>query len=345
MKAVIFKGPHNYGVEDIPMPQILDREIMIKVNACGLCGSDLRTLKYGHRKIVPPHIIGHEISGEITQIGSKAQTDWKIGTSLAIAPVVYCGSCIFCRQNKYEFCENYQEIGQAWQGGFAEYIALPENVLSNGVIHPIPSSLSPIQATISEPLSACLHALDRVDFRNVHNAVVFGAGTIGCLLLQLLHNIGVEHITILDPNESRLEIARSFNPSSAIDASNPSVIERVKQITSESGVEVVFTATAAPIAQNQALEVISNGGQIVIFSGLPKDQAKLQVDFNQIHYRNLKLIGTSIYNPDHHQKAIEMIADDTIKVDRIITTYALQDFIKGSQAALDGKIIKAVFVP
>jgi len=345
MSAVIFKGPLNYGIENVPIPFISEGEVLLKVSACGLCGSDLRTLKFGHRKITPPFIIGHEVCGEIVQVGSQVSREWKVGMQFAIAPVVYCGKCIYCRQKRFELCQNYREIGQTWPGGFAEFMALPADALTNGVINPISSSVNPIQAAMSEPLAACLHALEKIDFNTVRSAAIFGSGAIGCMLLQLIRNQGVENIILIDPNDSRLKVAQIFNPDHTINTTSMDVVKEIKTYTDGVGVDAVFTATAAPTVQNQAIEASSNGGQIIVFSGLPKDQSAIQIDFNQIHYRSLRISGTSIYSPDHHRKALSFIENGKINVKDIITTYPLLDFISGAKAALNGEIIKAVFIP
>jgi len=345
MSAVIFKGPLNYGVENVPIPSVSKGEVLLKVSACGLCGSDLRTLKFGHRKISPPFIIGHEVCGEIVEVGSQVSREWKVGMQFAIAPVVFCGKCIYCRQQRFDLCQNYREIGQTWSGGFAEFMVLPTEVLNNGVINPISSSADPIQAAISEPLAACLHALEKVDCSTVRSAAIFGSGAIGCMLLQLTRNQGVKNIILIDPNDSRLEIAQIFNPDHIINTTTMDVVKEIKTYTDGVGVDAVFTATAAPTVQNQAIEASSNGGQIIVFSGLPKDQSIIQIDFNQIHYRNLRISGTSIYSSEHHKKALSFIENGTVNVKDIITTYPLLDFVSGARAALNGEIIKAVFIP
>ena len=165
------------------------------------------------------------------------------------------------------------------------------------------------------------------------------------MLLQLIRNQGVENIILIDPNDSRLKVAQIFNPDHTINTTTMDVVKEIKTHTDGVGVDAVFTATAAPTVQNQAIEASSNGGQIIVFSGLPKDQSAIQIDFNQIHYRSLRISGTSIYSPDHHRKALSLIENGKINVKDIITTYPLLDFISGAKAALNGEIIKAVFIP
>lgn len=345
MHAVIYKGPGDYTLEKMPIPSISDNAVLMKVDAVGLCGSDLRTLKFGHRKVTPPYVLGHEISGTIQVSGALVDPRWSPGMRLALAPVVYCGTCHFCRRGQFELCQHYREIGQTWPGGFADYIVLPQDALQHGIINPIPPGLDAVPAALAEPLAACLHAIDLVDLRNVHSAAIFGSGAIGCLLLQLLRNQGLHSIIIIDPNETRLHIAQHFQPSHSINASNENAVERIQSITNDVGVDLIFTATAAPVVQQQALESISKGGQIVVFAGLPKGQSVIPFDLNKVHYDCIRLIGSSIYAPHHHQEALRLIGEGQVHVERIISTYPLIEFRQGVQAAISGKIIKAVFIP
>ena len=344
MKAVIFNSPQHYQVAEVPKPEISENEILLKVTACGLCGSDLRTLKFGHRKIPPPFIIGHEVCGEVVAAGALSHK-LAIGSRVSIAPIVYCGECSYCRQQRFEFCENYREIGQTWPGGMAEYMVLQQEALAHGIVHQIPSSLSAPQAALSEPLSACLHAIDRIDFQYVQTAVIFGAGTIGCLLLQLLKTQGVSKIMMIDPNNTRLDVARSIDPDLITKTANQNTIKETKELTRQSSIDLIITATSAPIVQQQAIELAGKGCQIVVFAGLPKGQSEISVDYNKIHYECLKLIGSSIYRPQHHVRALSMIENGSIKVDPLITAFPLSEFNRGVKMAMNGEIIKAVFIP
>ena len=345
MAALRFYGPHNYQVEEIPLPQLSDQDILIKVSACGLCGSDIRTLKFGHLRITPPFTLGHEVTGEIIEVGPHADSPFNYGERIAIAPVVYCGTCGYCQNGHSEYCENYREIGQTWPGGFAEYMLIPQDALRHGVIHPIPDSLDSISATLSEPLGACLHAIDRMDLEVVRSAAIFGAGTIGCLMLQLLRDQGVKEIAVIDPNVNRLELAQKIGADFLINNRVENAAEKIKSLSSEGGVDLAITATAAPAALIQAIEIMNKGGQIIAFAGLPKKQSVLEIDMNTIHYKCLKISGSSIYAPRHHRKALDLIADGTIRVDEMVTTFPLREFRTGAEAAINGEVIKAVFLP
>lgn len=344
MKAAIYYAPNDIRVEDLPIPRLSEQPgLLLKVSACGLCGSDLRTFQFGHPRVTAPFILGHEISGAIVEIASQIQTDLKIGMRLAVAPLVFCGECAYCRQGRSQFCECYREIGQSWPGGFAEYMLIPDEALQHGVFHPIPDSLDAAHAAVAEPLSACLNAIDFVDFRAVRSAAIFGAGTIGCLLLQLLRLKGVQHITLIDPNHARLHVAGVFHPDATVNVTE--IKTNLENALGGQRFDLVFTATAAPLVQNQALNISDKGGQIVVFSGLPRGHSEITVDYNQIHYRNLRIIGSSIYAKNHHARALELILKGKVQVEELVTRFPLVDFNQGLSKALSGEIIKAVFIP
>lgn len=149
MKAVIVKPQMDFGIENVPIPQCPTGGLLLRVSACGLCGSYLRTLRSGHRKVVFHWIIGHEISGVIVETGRRYRSCWRKGDRLSVTPLVYCGQCHFCRAGRHELCEDYREIAQAWPGGFAEYLAIPEEAILHGAIRSVPEGLDMDLAAIA----------------------------------------------------------------------------------------------------------------------------------------------------------------------------------------------------
>ncbi len=166
MQALVVRAPLDYSIEKVEVPQASDGGLLLKVLACGLCGSDLRTLRSGHRKVQLPFTIGHEICAKVEDSGKAYNGPWKIGETLAVSPLVYCGKCIFCLKGDFELCIDYREIAQAWPGGFAEYMALPEEAIKRGTIQSVPEGMDPAHATIVEPLSSCVNAQEKGNVPN-----------------------------------------------------------------------------------------------------------------------------------------------------------------------------------
>jgi len=293
-----------------------------------------------------PWIIGHEISGEVVEVGAKYQGRWKEGEQLAIGPPVYCGVCDFCVNGQYEFCENYREIAQAWPGGFAEYIAIPEECVRLGSIQPVPEGLDPALAAISEPISSCVNAQDRSQVGLGDTVLIIGSGPIGCIHTSLARARGADRIFVADIVDERLKMAEAFEPDATINASETNLVEEVRRLTDGKGAEVIITATPAPIAVVQAVEMARKGGRILVFGGLPKDNSKPGVDMNIVHYNALHLIGMTIFAPRHQRIALRLMASGRIPVDKLVThRFPLSQFKQGATMALEGKVLKAVFLP
>jgi L-iditol 2-dehydrogenase len=348
MKAVVVRAPMQFDVEDVPVPErsAWRGGLLVKVEACGLCGSDLRTLRSGHRKVTFPWIIGHEIAGTVAEVGPGYYGKWQKGDMISIGPPVFCGVCDFCLNGEYELCDNYLEIAQAWPGGFADYIAIPEAAVKLGVIEYVPPGLDPAFAAVCEPVSSCLHAQDKGQVGLGDTVVIIGTGPVGCIHTSLARARGADKIFVADIADERLRLAEVFEPDATINAARVDLVEEIRRLTNGKGADVIITATPAPVAQVQAVEMARKGGRILLFGGLPKNEGKPGVDMNIVHYNALHLIGTTIFGPRHYRLAVKLVASGRIPMDRLIThRFPLADFKQGATMALDGKVLKAVFFP
>ncbi len=346
MQAVIVRAPMEFDVEEVPVPEVPAGGLVLNVKACGLCGSDLRTLRVGHRKVSFPWIIGHEICGAIAEVGPGYQGKWQKGDVISVGPLAFCGTCDFCLDGQYELCENYREIAQAWPGGFAEQVAIPEACIKLGTIELVPPGLDPGMAAIAEPISSCISAQEKGQVGLGDTVVIIGTGPIGCIHVSLARAKGADKVFVADIVDERLKLAEAFEPDALINAAKVDLVEEVHRLTNGKGADVIVTATPAPVAQVQAVEMARKGGRILLFGGLPKDNSKPGVDMNIVHYNALHLIGTTIFAPRHYRLALKLIASGRFPVDKLIThRFPLSDFKQGAMMALEGKVLKAVFIP
>ncbi|HHY56344.1 MAG TPA: alcohol dehydrogenase catalytic domain-containing protein [Chloroflexi bacterium] len=346
MKAVVVRAPMAFDVEEVPAPETPAGGLLLDVKACGLCGSDLRTLRSGHRKVTLPYIIGHEICGVVAETGPGYAGPWQVGDLLSMGPVVYCGHCDFCLEGQFELCENYREIAQAWPGGLAEQMAVPPEAIRLGVIERVPAGVDPGNAAIAEPISSCLNAQERGRVGLGDTVVIIGSGPIGCIHIALARLHGADRVIIADINAERLRLAAPFEPDAAIDVSQTDLVSEVRRLTNGKGADVIVTATPAPAAVVQAVEMARKGGRILLFGGLPKDDSKPPVDMNLVHYNALALIGATTFAPRHYRLAVKLVASNRIPVDKLIThRLPLAEFKQGAMMALEGKVLKAVFMP
>ncbi|SMP49144.1 L-iditol 2-dehydrogenase [Sphaerochaeta associata] len=346
MQAVVVENPMVFSVQQVPVPKTPRDGMLVKVEACGLCGSDLRTLRSGHKNITFPWTIGHEICGTVFEIGEACITSFEVGDRLAIGPLAYCGECEFCRAGRFELCENQREIGQQWQGGLAEYVAIDAACIKLGNIQKVPQGMQSIHAAVIEPISSCVHAQQKANVTLGDTVVIFGAGPIGCIHVALAKARGAFQVFLIDIDETRLQMAAAFGPDRLINALEVDPVETVLSMTNGTGAEVILVATPAPKASVQAVEMAKKGGRIVQFGGLPHNDSKPGIDMNLVHYRGLTILGTSTFAPSHNKIALQLVESGLIPVDKLIThVFALKDFEKGAHLALEGKVLKGVYLP
>jgi L-iditol 2-dehydrogenase len=346
MKAVVVRAPMQYGVEEVPVPDVPQGGFLLRVAACGLCGSDLRTLRVGHRKVTFPWIIGHEVCGTIVETGPGYTGPWQAGELLVVGPIAYCGACDSCQDGRHELCEDYREIAQAWPGGLAEYLAVPEPCVRLGNVRRVPEGLDAVYAAISEPVSSCVNAQERGRVGLGDTVAIIGAGPIGCIQICLARARGASKVYIADIVAERLQMAEAFGPDATIDASEQDTVAEVMRLTGGKGADVVITATPAPVASVQGVEMARKDGRILIFGGLPKGDSRPGVDMNTVHYRALHVIGTTIFAPRHQRIALDLMAAGRIPLEALVThRFPLADFEVGAALALEGKALKVVFEP
>lgn len=346
MKAVIVRAPMDFAVEEAPVPDCPDGGFLLKVEACGLCGSDLRTLRHGHRKVTFPWTIGHEVCGTVDATDAGYAGPWQKGERLSVGPVVYCGECDFCADGRFELCAGYREIAQHWPGGFAEYMAVPREAVERGTIQRVPDGLEPAVAAVAEPVSSCVNAQEAGQVGLGDTVVVIGAGPVGCTHAALARVRGADRVILADINAARLDLAEPFGPDALVNAAETDLVEAVRGLTDGRGAEVVITANPAPAAQVQAVEMARKGGRVLLFGGLPKGDSCPPVDMNIVHYNALRLMGTTIFAPRHQRVALRLLADGRIPGDRLVThRFDLEDFPEGIERAFAGEVLKAVFLP
>jgi len=344
MKVIFLRDLNDYDLELVNVPECPKKGILIKVLYCGLCGSDLRTIKFGHRNVKMPAVIGHEISGIVVETGREYSGYFNNGDKIAVGPNIYCGKCEFCISGEFQCCINRRELAQHWQGGFAEYMAIPKEALTLGNIQLIPKGLDESYATIAEPAASCISAQEKLDIELSDTVLIIGAGPIGCIHIALAKARGAKKVIIADVNEERLNMCRIFKPDIILNVKKLDLVVEIKKITRGLGADKIITANPAAITQVQAVESSKRGGKIAFFGGLKHNDSRPNIDTNLIHYNSLTVIGTSSYGPIHFLNALELINTGKIPADKIVThVLDIKDFHKGVDYALGGKSLKVVF--
>lgn len=346
MQAMVLQDVMNCTVTRQTKPQPPDGGLLLKVHACGLCGSDLRTIRSGHKNVKPPWILGHEICGEVVETGRDYTGSWRTGDRLAVGPNVYDPTDPFCMEGKHELSANVREIAQQWPGGLAEYIAIPrESVVSGNILH-APEGLDSVYAAIVEPGSSVIHAHEKAGTTLGDTVLVMGAGPIGCLHIAVARACGAARVLVSDVVDERLQLVKAFEPDAVINSAVEDLPTRVRELTGGVGPTVVITANPAASSQVQAVEVAAKGGRVVLFGGLPHSDSKPGVDMNIVHYQNLTLIGISRFAPRHFRMSLQMLQSGQIPGEKLVTNVMpLSRFKEGLDLALEGRALKVVFEP
>lgn len=346
MKVARLYAPGHLELETDPDPEPGPGELVVRVRACALCGTDVKIFRHGHAHLVLPRVLGHEVAGEIVAVG-EGVTGWSVGDRVQIIAAIPCGGCRYCQRGFQTVCENLESIGYHYDGGFATFMRVPSKVLQQGGLHRIPPHLPDEAAALAEPLACVLNGQEQVRTGPGDTVAILGAGPIGCMHAWLARARGAQRVFLIDVEPARLRMAAERTaPDEAICSTDVDPVKRVRQLTDGYGSDVVIVAAPSPQAVEQAIAMAAHRGRICLFAGLPKDQPIVRCDANQIHYRELTVVGAYGSTPRQNQTALELIAQGAIPVERLIThRLPLDRVLEGIQIMAQGKALKVVITP
>jgi len=344
MKAAVYLGPGKIEIQKMPIPEIEEDEVLLQVKACAICGTDVRIYSFGQKNVKPPHIIGHEVAGVISEVGRRIK-GYRKGERVILVTSVGCGRCEMCLQGRPNLCPENRAIGYYYSGGFAEYMKVPAEAVRQGNILPIPDSLSFVEATLAEPLSCCINGQEYLNIGMGDTVVVIGTGPIGCMHAELAKISGATKVIVADLSEERLNFARRIGADVYVNSQRESLKEKVMKETEGAGADVVITACPSPEAQEEALEIIKTRGRISFFGGLPHEKSKISFDSNIVHYKEVSVFGSFASYAFQYKKALSLLASKRIRAERFIThKFALEKIEEGIKAVKEGKALKAVVI-
>lgn len=347
MKVLRFHAPGDVRLEEAPTPEITDDEVLLRVRNCSTCGTDVKIFHNGHQNLTPPRVMGHEVAGEVAQVGANV-TGWAVGDRAQVIAAVPCGECHECRKGWMAVCENQTSIGYQYDGGFAEYMVVPRQVLKVDGLNRIPDGIGYDEASVAEPFACAINAQELLGIEEGDTVVIFGAGPIGCIHTRIargVHKAG--RVFLVDVNAGRLAMsADAVHPDVAIDASTTDVVAEVMRLTDGRGADVVITATAANITQEQAIAMAARNGRISFFGGLPKTNPTITCDSNLVHYRQLHIHGANGSAPEHNKRALQYIASGLVPVKDLITVHLpLERALQAFDIVAAGEAIKVTVEP
>ena len=317
MKALLLSENSHLEIADMPQPEVGANEVLVRVAACGICGSDVHGYDGSSGRRIPPIVMGHEAAGTVAAVGAKVR-EYKTGDRVTFDSTVYCGECGFCRRDEMNLCDNRQVIGVSCgdyrrHGAFAEYVAVPERILYH-----LPDHFGFSEAAMLEAVSVALHAVGVSEARPGSSALVIGAGMIGLLTLQAARAAGCGRVFIADVDASRLELARQLGADETLHCSGENLVAEVKKLSGGPGVDVSYEAVGRNETVSAAIDATRKGGTVTLIGNI---KPEVTLPLQKVVSRQIRLQGSCASSGEYPQ-AIEMIADGRIKVKPLITAVA-----------------------
>jgi threonine dehydrogenase-like Zn-dependent dehydrogenase len=345
MRAAVYSGVGKIEFREVDKPAIGPNEILLQVRAAAICGTDLRIFKSGHYDIREgeERILGHELTGDICEVGSNVE-GFEEGMRIGIAPNMGCGHCRFCRTGDTQICSDYRAFGIGMDGGFAEFVKIPDRAIQQGNIVPYDKNTPYVRAVLAEPLSCCYTAYRSVKTTPGDSVLIVGAGPMGALHLQVQRIAGARKVMMADISQSRLDLIRSFGADVLINTEREDLRERVMEETGGRGADVIITACPVPEIQQLSVELAAKLGRINLFGGLPKGRERVELNTNLIHYRYIVVTGTTGGALPDFELCLGLIVDGRVKTEPIISkSFKIEDVQEAFDYAMSGQGLKTVF--
>jgi len=346
MIAVIYKGKKKLSVESVASPQISEDELLLKVKAASICGTDLKIKEFGHFKNPDdkPIILGHEFSGEIIETGKKIKNFSK-GMRVSIAPNIGCGHCRECISGFTNLCENYEAFGINIDGAFAEFVRVPSRYISQGNIFKLPRNMTFEEGALTEPLAAAFNGIESAHINLSDIVLIVGAGPMGILNLMLAKLKGAQKVIVSEIIPERIKIAKKFGADFVINPEKQDLKDLLMKLSHNRGPDVIITAVSSVKAQEESLDIIARCGRIVFFGGLPKGVETINFKSNIVHYKQVIVTGTTGSSVVQYSKSLELAASKKIDLKKIISKkFKLSDAEKAFLEARTPENLKVLFI-
>jgi len=317
MKALLLKEYMKLELVEMPEPEIGPHDVLVRVKACGICGSDVHGLDGSTGRRVPPLVMGHEAAGTVAKLGAQVK-DLKEGDRVTFDSTVWCGACFYCRRGQVNLCDNRQVLGVSpgeyrRHGAFAEYVAVPRRI-----VFPLPEGLSFEYAAMTEALSVAVHAVGITPVTLGDTAVVVGSGMIGLLVIQALKRAGCGRLIAVDIDEARLKLARELGADDQLNPKTADVAAFAREATWGRGADIAVEVVGAAEPLATAVKSLRKGGVLTMVGNL---SPQVELPLQWVVTREVKLLG-SCASSGEYPACLELLARGMIRVDPLISAVA-----------------------
>lgn len=317
MKALLLSEYKHLEVTDVPTPSVEPDEVLVRVAACGICGSDVHGYDGSSGRRIPPVVMGHEAAGVVEAVGAAVH-GFAVGDRVTFDSTVYCGVCEFCLKGEVNLCNNRQVVGVSCgeyrrAGAFAEFVAVPSRIL-----YRLPEGLSFAEAAMLEAVSVALHGVRVAELKGGETALVIGAGMIGLLLLQAAKVAGCSRVLIADIDATRLALAKELGADEILNASGEALVREIQWLTDGRGVDVVFEAVGRDETVSASIDSVRKGGTVTLVGNIAPT---VTLPLQKVVTRQIRLQG-SCASAGEYPEAMELMSAGKIKVGPLITAVA-----------------------
>lgn len=336
MKALVYTSPRRVELQDLPAPQAGPQEVLVRVRASGVCGSDLDGFLGKSKKRIPPLVLGHEFSGEIVEVGAEV-AGFRPGEAVTVYPLVTCGQCRYCQSGRHQICPNRKVYGLDFHGALAEYVSAPLRCLFR-----LSPGMSFVEGALVEPLANALHVLDRCPSVEGQTGLVYGAGPIGVVVFWAATHFGARRLALVDVNAQRLAKLKDWGADLVIHGSAQDVVKTVLEWTAGGGVDFAVDAVGHAICRQNILKCLAAGGTAV-WIGLGEDFC--EIDGRAMVTRELEIKGSYAYDLKDFARAISLLAQKTFPVQAFVSEAQLEQgqAVFEELASGHSPLLKAVF--
>ncbi|HTW06490.1 MAG TPA: alcohol dehydrogenase catalytic domain-containing protein [Acidimicrobiales bacterium] len=347
MRALVYRDGPALAVEERPPPLPSAGEALLRVEACAICGTDLRIAAGGHRAYGNVNgsgrVPGHEVVGTVVERGAGCTAE--LGQRVFVAPNYGCGRCKACRAEMVNLCETPRAIGITEDGAFADYMLAPREIVAQGNLIPVEPGGDAAALALAEPLACAWRGSQACRIGPGDTVLVYGAGPIGLLHVGLARLAGAAGIVACDPNPARLPVAADWGASATCGTDEADLRAALAQVGGGAA-DAVIVAAPAPEAQRQALELAAPGGRVNFFAGLPRRGSGVELDTNLVHYKELVVTGTTASTNSSCRAALDLIGSGQLSTAALIgARLPLSSVLQGFELAAAGQMMKVVIQP